>query len=260
MKKDLTTLFTGRQVTFLPEVDSTNTYLSGLLRSITLPEGSVIRAMKQRAGRGQKNTVWESEEKKNLLVSFIFYPSFIQPMDVFILNKTFTLGVYDFVSRYLGKKVTIKWPNDIYWKNTKVSGILIENSISASSITHSILGIGININQVTFSKEVKNPGSFSLIKKKEYDLEELFQYLCSFLEARYLMLKNGNKAQIEKDYTSVLYSLDLWKKFETDSSKFKGKITGVDESGKLIVQVENGESVKFNAKEIRYVEKAKGGP
>ena len=90
MKKELTTLFTGRHSTFLPEIDSTNTYLAGILRKISLPEGSVVRAGIQNAGRGQKGAIWESEKGKNLLLSFLFYPSFVAPKDVFLINKTFS--------------------------------------------------------------------------------------------------------------------------------------------------------------------------
>ena len=196
MKKDLTTLFTGRHYTFLPEIDSTNSYLSSILRNISLPEGSVIRTFKQYAGRGQKDTIWESQSGKNLLLSFLFYPSFIPPADIFSLNKTFSLGVYDFVSKFLGKKVSIKWPNDIYWEDKKIGGLLIENSINSAVVTYSILGLGLNINQKNFSKGISNPTSFINVKKKVYDLEDLFVSLCSFIEARYLELKAGEIKKI----------------------------------------------------------------
>ena len=254
MKKELTTLFTGRHSTFLPEINSTNTYLAGILHKISLPEGSVIRAVKQNSGRGQKDSIWESEAGKNLLLSFLFYPSFITPKDVFLLNKTFTLSVYDFVTIWLKKKVSIKWPNDIYWKNKKVSGILIENSINASTISHSIIGIGVNINQNLFSPDLLNPVSFSLINHKEYDLEELFNSLCSCIEARYLQLKNGDIKSIDKDYQSALFSIGKWKIYESMDNRFKGCIEGVDEYGKLLIQTENGEIKKYDLKEIKFVD------
>ncbi len=254
MKKELTTLFTGRHYTVLPEIDSTNTYLSRILGNISLPEGSVIRAVNQFAGRGQKGSAWESEGGKNLLLSFLFYPKFLEPRKVFLLNKTFALGVHDFVSLWLKKHITIKWPNDIYWKKKKLSGILIENSINASSISHSILGIGININQKSFPVDLINASSFGIIKKKEFDLEILFNSLCSCIEARYLQLKNGDHAQIDEDYLAVLYSSGKWKVYEHNGIRFKGMIKGVDENGKLIVELKNGQVRNFDIKEIVYIE------
>jgi BirA family transcriptional regulator, biotin operon repressor / biotin---[acetyl-CoA-carboxylase] ligase len=253
MKKDLTTLFTGRHCTFLPEVDSTNTYLAGLLRNIELPEGSVIRAVKQSAGRGQKGAIWESEGGKNLLVSFLFYPTFISSKEIFLLNKTFALGLHDFVLIYLKKHVRIKWPNDIYWKNKKVSGILIENSINSSMIAHSILGVGVNINQVSFPDELSNPVSFSLVKHKEFDIEELFNALCACIESRYLKLKNGDHKSLHDDYHSLLYACGEWKTYENSNGRFKGNIQGVDDDGRIKILLENGDVNAFDLKEIKYI-------
>lgn len=253
MKKELTTLFTGRHSTFLPEINSTNTYLSGLLRTISLPEGSVIRTDYQTAGRGQKSAVWESEAGKNLLLSFLFYPSFVSPKDVFLLNKTFSLGIYDFIEKWLQNSVTIKWPNDIYWKNKKVCGILIENTINASTISHSIIGMGININQRHFSADLINPVSFFQIKNNEYNLEELFNSLCSCLEVRYLQLKNDDIKTIDKDYQSALFSFGEWKNYESAGIRFEGCILGVDENGKLMIETEKGDVRKFDLKEVKYV-------
>jgi BirA family biotin operon repressor/biotin-[acetyl-CoA-carboxylase] ligase len=254
MKKDLTTLFTGRHYTLLPEIDSTNSYLSDILGNIDLPEGSVIRAVKQNAGRGQKGTAWESEEGKNLLLSFLFFPKFIEPKQVFLLNKTFALGVHDFALIWLKNHITIKWPNDIYWKKKKLCGILIENSITSSLINHSILGIGINVNQTSFSKELLNAVSFAIVKRKQFDLERLFNSLCHCIESRYLQLKNGEQEIIDKNYHSVLFNLDKWKIYESNSIRFKGRIDGVDENGKLIVGLMNGQEKRFDLKEIRFIE------
>ena len=252
MKKDLTTLFTGRHYTFLPEIDSTNTYLSGILGNISLPEGSVIRAVKQNAGRGQKGSIWESEGGKNLLLSFLFYPEFLTANDIFLLNKTFALGVYDFTSMWLKKNVSIKWPNDIYWKNKKIAGLLIENSVNGTSISHSILGVGVNVNQILFSKELINPISFSKIKNKEFDLEELFNSLCSCIEIRYLQLKSEDHKRIIDEYRTALFNLEKWKTYESGKTRFKGRIIDVDESGKLIMEIKNGKIKKYDLKEIKY--------
>src|SRR5688572_27269408 len=108
MNKDLTTLFTGRNLISLESTESTNTYLSSLLRANTLPEGTVITTREQTQGRGQAGTSWKSEAGSNVLASLVFYPSFITPRDVFILNKCYALGVYDCVRTFLGENVSIK--------------------------------------------------------------------------------------------------------------------------------------------------------
>src|SRR4051812_31009959 len=105
MSKDLTTLFTGRSSSILTEVDSTNSYLSRILKDSHVPEGASVRALKQIVGRGQGQSHWESEKDQNLLVSFVFYPSFIAPKQVFLLNKAFTIGVFDCIRSFLDADV-----------------------------------------------------------------------------------------------------------------------------------------------------------
>ena len=251
--KELTTLFTGRHCIVLDEVDSTNSFLSGYINGKLLPEGSAVRTIHQTDGRGQKGARWYSEAGKNLIQSFVFYPSFLYAKDVFQLNKAFALGVYDFVSNFLGDGVKIKWPNDIYYDTLKVGGLLIENAVYGSSLTSCILGIGINVNQTVFPKELQNAGSFSLIKRKTFDLEMLFAALCSFLEKRYLSLKSGDVKIIEEDYLSVLYGFGKVKKFQSGGEVFNGVIKGVDENGKLLVQKEDGREGNYGIKEIAFL-------
>ncbi len=251
--KELTTLFTGRHCILLDEVDSTNSYLSGYINRNLIPEGSAVRTIHQTGGRGQKGALWHSEAGKNLLLSFVFYPAFLPAKDVFQLNKAFALGVYDFVSNFLGEGVTIKWPNDIYYDSLKIGGLLIENAVYGSKLSSCILGIGVNVNQTVFPSELHNAGSFSLIKQKTFDLEMLFAAFCSFLEKRYLSLKTGDVKVIEEDYLSVLYGFGKEKKFQSGGEVFNGVIKGVNESGKLVVQMEDGREGKYDIKEIGFI-------
>jgi BirA family biotin operon repressor/biotin-[acetyl-CoA-carboxylase] ligase len=252
MNKDLTTLFTGRHSTVLTEVNSTNTYLAEFLRGNTLPEGAVVRALSQIEGRGQAGTSWESESGKNIISSFVFYPSFVAPKDIFLLNKTYSLGVFEFIQRIAGHETSIKWPNDIYWNNKKVAGMLIENSINSSSVLHSILGLGININQESFSSKISNAISLSMIVGKKLELDELFNELCSCIEAWYLRLKNGEIQKINEAYLLSLYSRGIWKTFKVSNNSFTGCIMGVEQSGKLQVMNESYELKQFDLKEIQY--------
>ena len=253
MKKELTTLFTGRHYTVLEEIDSTNSFLAGILRNKILPEGAAIRTEYQKAGRGQAGVGWESESGKNLLISLAFYPGFVSPKEVFLLNKTYALAVYDFAENLLGSNVRIKWPNDVYWNDKKLGGILVENAIYQSALSYSILGVGLNVNQVAFSPALPNPVSFAMIKGIEYDLDELFNSLCGFIEARYLQLKRGDLFRIDEDYLSALYKMNEWIRFRSNSQEYAGCIRGVSENGKLIIEKESGQVVDYDIKEVKYV-------
>lgn len=252
MNKDLTTLFTGRNFTLLSETESTNTYLSSILRHEQLPEGTAVRALNQIAGRGQSGSKWESEAGKNLLISFVFYPNFIAPRHVFDLNKAFTVAVYDFVKHWLKSDVSIKWPNDIFRKRKKIAGILIENSMSNAVVNHSVLGVGLNVNQQEFPQWLPHAGSFSSATGKFYDLEDLTRSLCSFVESRYLQLKRGDLGGINQDYQSNLFLAGEWSSFNSAGGTFTGRILSVDDEGRLIIEMPDGNTRHFNMKEISF--------
>ncbi|MCC7232171.1 MAG: biotin--[acetyl-CoA-carboxylase] ligase [Bacteroidia bacterium] len=253
MDKNLTTLFTGRQKIRLLSVDSTSSYLAEMLRFQPMPEGSCVTALSQMDGRGQAGNRWSSDEGKNILVSFVFFPTFLPVNNIFLLSKTFALGVCDYVRGRTGPRSCIKWPNDIYWNDRKIAGILIENSIGNSGISHSILGIGLNVNQEQFPQHLPNPVSLSQILGKEFDLEKELALLCGSLEARYLQLKRGEDQRISEDYLKSLYRIGEWKRFSKDETEFTGKITGVASSGHLIIEMKNGEVSEFDIKEVRFV-------
>ena len=252
MNKDLTTLFTGRRSVILTEVDSTNTLLAKMLKEEQVPEGTAIQALNQIAGRGQAGAYWESEEGKNLLVSYVFYPSFIAPKDVFLINKAFALAICECLSSLINSKLRIKWPNDIYWNDLKIAGLLIENSMSSSTISHCILGIGLNVNQTEFSPSTPNPVSLKLITGENHNLQIVFASLCTFIEARYLQLKNSEKSKIESGFNNVLYAVNVWRQFQTATNTFMGRILYVDENGRLVIEDENNMVHFFNAKEVRF--------
>src|ERR1035437_6675835 len=158
------TIFIGKNCIEIEKTDSTNSYLSKLLGEKTLFEGTVVITNRQEMGRGQRGTTWESEPNKNLTLSILLHPTFLRPDEQFQLNKAISLGVAGFVVGVLqvDVDVKIKWPNDIYIRNKKVAGILIENSVSGNNLQHSIIGIGINVNQEKFSAKLPNPTSFRI--------------------------------------------------------------------------------------------------
>jgi len=253
MNNGLQTLFTGRQMIHLETVDSTNSFINKLLLHDRLPEGAAILSHEQTAGRGQAGEQWISEQGKNILVSIIYYPSFISIQRVFMLSKAFSLGVYDCIREILREDVKIKWPNDIYFRNKKLGGILIENSIRNSVLNHTLLGIGLNLNQEVFPATLPNPVSLKMILGKELDLHEFFNGLCNSLEHRYLQLKAGHTEDINEDYLNALYRFGEFHDYQNNAEKFKGKITGIGDDGKIMMIRENGIIEKYDFKEVRFV-------
>jgi biotin-(acetyl-CoA carboxylase) ligase len=147
----------------LDETASTNQYLSQLCNQLqeSVAELTTVTAEFQTAGKGQRGNTWEAEEGKNLLFSFVLYPSFLEARRQFILSQIVSLAIKEELSRW-SDEITIKWPNDIYWKDKKICGILIENDLSGHHIRRSIAGIGININQEVFNSDAPNPVHFLL--------------------------------------------------------------------------------------------------
>lgn len=250
MQKELTTLFTGRDLIRLQVVASTNSYLAEMASERKLSEGSLVIAEEQFAGRGQAGTEWFSEKGKNFIGSFMFYPVFLSAGDVFMLNKVFSLAVVSALEKLTGDFFFIKWPNDIYYKFHKTAGILIENTISGQSVSSSIFGIGLNVNQENFPGHLPNPVSLQQIKGKSYDLDSVKNVLCNEVESMYLQLKAGNHDLLSELYMKRLYRFDEWSLYKSDEGIFNGRICGVDRSGRLIIEHENGAFKSYDLKEI----------
>jgi BirA family transcriptional regulator, biotin operon repressor / biotin---[acetyl-CoA-carboxylase] ligase len=169
-----------------------------------------------------------------------------------------------------GDVVSIKWPNDIYIGNKKIAGILIENSVSGNKLQQSIIGIGININQEKFSAELPNPTSLKLIRGKEFDLKECLEELCSCIERRYLQLRNPHSSPelrsqpslsarlsqgeggIDADYLKNLYRFGEWANYKYKGDALKAKIIKVTKVGKLVLEIENGEKLECDFKELGF--------
>jgi len=252
----LKTLFTGKNIIRLETAGSTNVIASERIASHQPPEGTAILSQFQTAGKGQAGAIWESEPGQNLLVSYIFYPKFVEPRDLFNLNKAITLGVYDYLKSILKKHLYIKWPNDIIYRDKKIAGILIENSVTFTEVNHSVVGIGININQEEFKPYVPEAVSLRNATEKKYDTDECFAALCSFLESRYLQLKQANLQVINSDYRNALYRLGEYSTFRRKRTIFNARITGVSNDGQLILENDKGKMETFRFKEVAFADEA----
>lgn len=245
----------GQNIIALSETSSTNTYAAKLLMAEKPLEGTIVYAIAQTKGKGQQGNTWESENGKNLTISVILYPSFIKPENQFLLNKFISLAVLDFVKYHLPANMSpkVKWPNDIYVKNKKIAGILIENAIIENKIEHIIVGIGININQVHFSSDVPNPISLKSLTGKEIIITECLKKLCEFLNNRYLQLAEKPHTILDNDYLQNNYRYNLFSDYMVDGSLLKLKICGISEYGKLRLIDKAGIISEFAFNEIKYI-------
>lgn len=244
------TLFVGQSLVFMPECHSTNDEASRLIQHEGTMEGTTVITGNQTAGRGQRGNTWHSESGKNLTFSIILKPTFLAVSDQFYLNMIVSLGVYDYLKTLFDEDVKIKWPNDILVKDKKVCGILIENQISGHKIQHSIIGVGLNVNQEKF--ELERAGSMKLFHDQEFELQQVLEGVLEKIESRYLMLREQLTEKLSVEYKSALYWLDEAHVFSSRQKLFEGKITGVDEFGRLTIETDTG--VKYmSVKEVEFV-------
>jgi BirA family biotin operon repressor/biotin-[acetyl-CoA-carboxylase] ligase len=245
----------GRNLIYLPTCHSTNDIAASFIGDPDIPEGTIFITGNQTEGKGQRGNKWETEPDKNLTFSFILKPDFLKVSRQFNLNIAISLAVYDLLTIYLPEKVKIKWPNDIFYSSysgidKKLGGILIQNNIKKDSIQASVAGIGLNVNQISFN--YPQAISMSHLTGKTYDLGELFYSLAEKLDQRYLMLKNNREEQLVQEYLRNMYRFKEEASFRTEKRSFKGKITGIDEYGRLQILSEEG-LYSYNFKEIEFL-------
>ena len=215
-------------------------------------EGTVIITDNQTAGRGQRGNSWEAISGENLTFSLILKPNFLKASDQFQLNVAISMGVFDFLSEFIDENLKVKWSNDIYFGDKKMGGILIENSLQGYQIGHSIIGIGLNINQTKFSNE----GATSLRNVTQnplkYDLSELLKKLLENIEINYLKIKNNDYELLKIKYLSNLYRFEEHHYFRRNGRQFLGQIIGIDKTGKLGIETD-GNVIYFDFKEVEFM-------
>ena len=222
--------------------DSTNTLLKELLAKGEWPQDErFLYAGYQTAGRGQTGNSWESEEGKNLLCSIVLPPA----KNLYFLNIAVSVAIL----RLIDEPLTIKWPNDIYWQDKKLAGILLENAIVGSEIKYSIAGIGLNVNQTEFVSDAPNPVSLKQITGKENDIDQLMQDL---FEAVNTVL-NEPEDVIWSEYKSHLYRREGYWPFADTNGVFEAQIEDVLPTGEVVLRDENNKKRVYHFKQIRYV-------
>ncbi|MGN7203518.1 biotin--[acetyl-CoA-carboxylase] ligase [Pedobacter sp. SAFR-022] len=248
------TLFVGQNLIKLTTVDSTNNYLKILVsKSEPLAEGTVIMADDQFAGRGQQNSTWIAAPGKNLTFSLLLHPLFLPINDQFKLNMVICNALKTALANFTGKNIVFKWPNDLYYNDQKLGGILIENLLAGNKYKSAIVGIGINVNQLEFSPLLAGKAtSIAQILQEDVNLVQLLAEICSQIESGYLRLKSGAYADLQAQYLTGLYKYDEIAWYKQGDVVFEAKITGVTSSGQLVMEKE-GKQLQFNLKEIEFI-------
>ncbi len=239
----------GQKVLHLTSVDSTNNYAANLLKRGELVNGTVILADDQFAGRGQRNTKWQSNPSENLTISFFLDDVNLSVDRQFVLTQLVTLGLLHFFEKE-DIEAVIKWPNDIYVGNRKIAGVLIENQLRGNQVQSAIVGIGINVNQkgfdgLTATSIFNETGAFSSIT------EQMFSLIHSMNEV--FARHKSDFTTLKEMYETHLYRKNVRAKFEDVHGKFTGVIQGTTDQGELIVLRDNQQEQTYSLKEISFI-------
>ena len=233
---------------------STNTYLSRL--AATLPGGTVIYTPSQTAGRGQKGNSWESEDGKNLTFSMLLKRPPVKARDQFYLSEAAALAVVEALTAEAGDGFAVKWPNDVYWQDKKICGMLLENSLDGSDIATCIVGLGLNVNQERFVSDAPNPVSLINITGREHDLEALLKRVCARIEQLVDSLDDDNaRADLHQRYMAALYRNDgqLYPWEDAAGHRLMASVAGIAPDGTLTLQHEDGTRHDYLFKEVKHI-------
>ena len=241
----------GHLFTELQTVNSTNSYAMHLVQAKMAVHGEAFFAHHQTAGKGRQGKVWQAEANSNIILSVIIDASILQMHQQFYLSAMVALAVNDFIKKYAGAKTKIKWPNDIYYNDSKAAGILIENKVKGNKWQWAVVGIGVNINQLQFSDDLQNAISLAQITSQQYNVVELAKELCQCFQERYLQLKQLEFKKIMADYNHSLYKKNKLVKLKKANVVFACTINKVEDNGNLLVT--GGLQDRFEFGEVSFV-------
>lgn len=248
----------GKQIFFFNEIDSTNVYLLANEDTINFEEGCIVYTNFQKSGKGYATNSWQSEKGKNALFSILLKPGFLPISEQFKINKITCISIVNALESATKHKFSIKWPNDIYYKNKKIAGILIQNVLKANKLANMVIGIGLNLNQTVFDEKLANPISLKQIEAKTFNIPAIIKDIVLQLDINYMNLKNNISSNIDSTYANSMYNKDKWcnfkKPIKNSYATFKGKIVGTDTIGRLQIEKEDGSTELFGFKEVEFLD------
>jgi len=238
----------------LDATDSTNSYLRQMSKNKDLGKWTVVTAEYQHEGRGQKGAIWHSDKGKNLICSILVKMNNFKASDQFMLNCAVSVGIHHYLKRFNLPKLKVKWPNDIMSVSKKLGGVLIENTLISDRIDQTIIGIGINVNQDQFPKELPAAVSIKQLTGTVVPRDIFLQDLLNAIQQKFELIFDRDYDSLWSQYESVLYRKDSVYTYENNKGEqFTGIIRGVSKQGKLVIEHENGLRDMYNFKEVRYL-------
>jgi len=236
----------------LDKVGSTNVYLQEMPEQERI--SCVVFADEQSSGKGMGSNSWESEPGMNLTFSVGFDMSFLKAGDQFLLSQAVPLGMLDVLDGMLPCEAFVKWPNDLVVEGGKMSGILINSTIHGSMMGVSVVGIGLNVNQMHFQDWPTHPVSMKMVLGRDVELEPLLYQLVEAVDGRVQMLRTAEGiAKVREDYLKRLYRYRIWSDYEVGGQIVKRYVTGIDPFGRLETLDETGQKYVYDIKEIRFL-------
>jgi len=234
----------GLPFTELTEVDSTNIYAMNQVKTNMAGHGAAFLAQKQWAGKGQMGKVWEAESGQNILLSVVLDPKKLvfngSELEPSIVSMLVAVGCFNFFITYAGDETRIKWPNDIYWRDRKAAGILIENSFRGPIWQWSVAGMGVNINQTEFGTGLQKAVSLKQMTGKTFQVPALAKELCSHIEAALQMVVDKGPSTLLELYNNALYKKGEQVQLDIEGKKITATICRVLSNGHLEIETENG--------------------
>lgn len=251
----------------LQSTDSTNNYLKNYVpeqeEDITL-----VTADFQTAGRGQRGNSWESEDGKNVVYSLLIHPRMVKPSQIFSISEVAALSVCKALNECLltasasreqtGESLKeggfkVKWPNDIYFADKKIAGILIETDLMGKSIENAIIGVGINVNQQRFLSDAPNPVSLYQIVGQEFERTAVLNLIIKHFTALYAQLQEGGLAELHEHFKSRLYRRDGFYPYSDENGRFDAQIVDIEPTGHIILQDTAGQQRRYAFKEVTFL-------
>lgn len=236
------------------EINSTNVYLYDKISEKNDISDTVVVAAHQTAGRGMDKNRWESEAGKNLLFSIALNVNFLEAENQFKISQAVSVAIVETLSQFVdNQQLYIKWPNDIYFGEKKLAGMLIQNTIEGRMMGVSIIGIGLNVNQIEFSSDIPNPISLKQISGEDFDLENLLNLLIKNIKSSVEGLRiKENQIAINEKYISKAYRYRQWADYLYKNKVKSMIINGFDCYGRLILEDQSGDEIICDVKELQF--------
>lgn len=243
------------QIIHLKEIGSTNAYLIGNAERYADEPLTIALADYQTAGRGMGTNTWESEAGMNLLFSMLIHPIGIAIREQYLISMTEALALRQAIEEEtLAEGITIKWPNDIYYKNRKISGTRIDLNIMSGKMQDFVLGTGINVNQKEFFSDAPNPVSMWQITGREHSTQQLLDRIITLFNDYYeLLISPHGKEEITKLYYQHLYRSKGFHTYEDANGRFEAEMLEVKPNGMLVLKRSDGTKSEYEFKEVKFV-------